>query len=69
MKIETKAVHAGDRKRIPGQATPVTTPIVNATSFVHESTETLDHVMGNEEPGWSQSWNPRFWAHIQSSLK
>ena len=55
MKIETKAVHAGDRKRIPGQATPVTTPIVNATSFVHESTETLDHVMGNEEPGWSYS--------------
>ncbi|MGA3024169.1 MAG: PLP-dependent aspartate aminotransferase family protein [Bryobacteraceae bacterium] len=55
MKIETKAVHAGDRKRIPGQPTPVTTPIVTASSFVHESTATLDRVMGNEEPGWSYS--------------
>ncbi len=53
MKIETKAVHAGDRKRIPGQPTPVTTPIVSASSFVHESTARLDRVMGNEEPGWS----------------
>ncbi len=55
MKIETKAVHAGDRKRIPGQPTPVTTPIVGASSFVHESTATLDRVMSNEEPGWSYS--------------
>ncbi len=55
MKIETKAVHAGDRKRIPGQPTPATTPIVTASSFVHESTATLDRVMGNEEPGWSYS--------------
>ena len=55
MKIETKAVHAGDRKRIPGQATPVTTPIVSAASFLHASTETLDRVMSNEEPGWSYS--------------
>jgi cystathionine beta-lyase/cystathionine gamma-synthase len=55
VKIETKAVHAGDRKRIPGQATPVTTPIVTASSFVHESTDTLDRVMGNEEAGWSYS--------------
>ncbi len=53
MKIETKAVHAGDRRRIPGQPTPVTTPIVTASSFVHENTATLDRVMGNEEPGWS----------------
>jgi len=55
VKIETKAVHAGDRKRVPGQATPTTTPIVTASSFVHESTDTLDRVMGNEEPGWSYS--------------
>jgi len=55
VKIETKAVHAGDRKRIPGQPTPATTPIVTASSFVHESTATLDRVMGNEEPGWSYS--------------
>jgi cystathionine beta-lyase/cystathionine gamma-synthase len=55
VKIETKAVHAGDRKRIPGQPTPVTTPIVSASSFVHQSTATLDRVMGNEEPGWSYS--------------
>jgi cystathionine gamma-synthase/methionine-gamma-lyase len=55
VKIETKAVHAGDRKRIPGQATPVTTAIVTASSFVHENTETLDRVMGNELPGWSYS--------------
>jgi len=55
VKIETKAVHAGDRKRIPGQPTPVTTPIVTATSFVHQSTATLDRVMGHEEEGWSYS--------------
>jgi cystathionine gamma-synthase/methionine-gamma-lyase len=55
VRIETRAVHAGDRKRIPGQPTPVTTPIVTASSFLHESTATLDRVMGHEEEGWSYS--------------
>jgi len=55
MKIETKAVHAGDRKRDPerpGAFIPVTTPIYTAASYVYESTEKLDRVLGQEEAGY-----------------
>ncbi|HZU24021.1 MAG TPA: PLP-dependent aspartate aminotransferase family protein [Bryobacteraceae bacterium] len=55
MKIETKAVHAGDRKADParrGSFVPVTTPIFTASSYVYESTDKLDRVMGQEEPGY-----------------
>jgi cystathionine beta-lyase/cystathionine gamma-synthase len=55
MKIETKAVHAGDRKRDPGQPdafVPVTTPIYTASSYVYENTAKLDRVLGREEPGY-----------------
>jgi len=53
MKIHTKAVHAGDRKRNPGSHVPVTTPIYTAASFFYESMEQLDRVFGREEPGFS----------------
>ncbi len=52
MKLHTKAVHAGDRKKPSGQI-PVTTPIYTAASFIPESIEQLDRIFGREETGWS----------------
>jgi len=54
VKIQTKAVHAGDRRKPPSQI-PVTTPIYAASSFLAESMEQLDRVMGMEEPGFCYS--------------
>jgi cystathionine beta-lyase/cystathionine gamma-synthase len=56
MKIETKAVHAGDRKNDPekpGGPVPSTTPIYNATTYIYPNSEKLDRVMGHEEAGFS----------------
>ncbi|MDP8980683.1 MAG: PLP-dependent aspartate aminotransferase family protein [Acidobacteriota bacterium] len=58
MKIETQAVHAGDRKpnpANPGGFVPVTTPIYSAASFVYQSAAQLDRVLGREEPGYCYS--------------
>jgi cystathionine gamma-synthase/methionine-gamma-lyase len=55
MKIETIAVHSGDRKKdpdSPGAFIPVTTPVFTAASYVYESTAKLDRVLGREEPGY-----------------
>jgi cystathionine gamma-synthase/methionine-gamma-lyase len=52
MKIETKAVHAGDRKQ-PGRHIPVTTPITTASSFVYDNIEELDRIFGHEQQGFS----------------
>ena len=54
MKIHSKAVHAGDRKKA-GQHIPITTPICTATSFFYDSMEKLDRVFGQEEPGFAYS--------------
>ena len=54
MRIHTKAVHAGDRKKPPPQI-PVVTPIYSAASFVAESTEQLDRIFARTEPGFSYS--------------
>ncbi len=54
MKIHTKAVHAGDRKK-PGPAVPTTTPIYTATTFAYEKMEELDRIFGREVPGYSYS--------------
>jgi cystathionine gamma-synthase/methionine-gamma-lyase len=51
VKIQTKAVHAGDRKKT-GRYVPVTTPIYTASSYFYESMEELDRVFGREEPGY-----------------
>ena len=51
MKIETKAVHAGDRKKA-GRHVPVTTPIYTASSFFYDDMEQLDRVFGQEETGF-----------------
>jgi cystathionine gamma-synthase/methionine-gamma-lyase len=58
MKIETTAVHAGDRKanpNAPGTFTPVTTPIYTAVSYTYDSTAKLDRVLGHEEEGFCYS--------------
>jgi len=49
-KLDTLAVHAGDRKRT-GAFVPVTTPIYSSSSFYYPEMETLDRVFGNEIPG------------------
>ena len=51
MKIQTKAVHAGDRKKT-GAHVPATTPIYTASSYFYDSMEELDRVFGQEEPGY-----------------
>jgi cystathionine gamma-synthase/methionine-gamma-lyase len=52
LKIETQAVHAGDRKK-PGPAVPVTTPVHLASSYFYDSMEQLDRVFARTEPGYS----------------
>jgi len=52
LKIHTKAVHAGDRKKA-GTHIPVTTPIHTATTYFYESMEQLDRIFGQEEQGYS----------------
>ena len=55
MKIETKAIHAGDRKADPtnpGAFIPVTTPIYTAASYIYQNTAQLDRVLGQEEDGY-----------------
>jgi len=54
VRIHTKAVHAGDRKK-GGAQVPVTTPIHTAASFIPENTEQLDRILGDEERGYCYS--------------
>jgi len=51
LKIHTKAVHAGDRKK-PGPAVPVTTPIYTGTTYSYESMAQLDRIFSQEENGY-----------------
>ncbi len=53
MKFESEVVHAGDRKRNPGQVVPSTTPIHLGTTYFYDSAATLDRVLGDEEEGFS----------------
>jgi cystathionine beta-lyase/cystathionine gamma-synthase len=55
MKIDTKVVHAGDRKKDPGRPgsfVPSSTPIYTATTYLYEDTAKLDRVLGHEEAGF-----------------
>ena len=54
MKIETKAVHVGDRKKA-GAHVPVTTPIFTASSYFYDSMEELDRIFGREDRGYCYS--------------
>jgi cystathionine beta-lyase/cystathionine gamma-synthase len=51
MKLQTKAVHAGDRKKA-GAHVPTSTPIYTASSYFYESMEELDRVFGGEDSGY-----------------
>ncbi|MBV8844340.1 MAG: PLP-dependent transferase [Bryobacterales bacterium] len=53
MKLETKTVHWGDRRRKTGGFTPVTTPIYTASTYLYDNVEQLDRVLGREEEGAS----------------
>jgi cystathionine beta-lyase/cystathionine gamma-synthase len=50
VQIHSKAVHAGDRKKL-GPHVPITTPIYTASSYFYESMEQLDRIFGQEEHG------------------
>jgi cystathionine beta-lyase/cystathionine gamma-synthase len=50
LKIHTKAVHTGDRKKL-GSHVPVTTPIYTASAYSYDSMEQLDRIFGQEETG------------------
>ena len=52
IKIETKAVHTGDRKKA-GPQIPSTTPINLASTYFYDSMQQLDRVFGQEEQGFS----------------
>jgi cystathionine beta-lyase/cystathionine gamma-synthase len=64
MKLNTRAVHAGDRKRAGSQSAkqwvPVTTPIYTAASYFYEDAADLDRVFANEMPGpsYARHGNP-----------
>jgi cystathionine gamma-synthase/methionine-gamma-lyase len=53
MNFESKVVHAGDRKRRKGAVIPSTTPIHLSSTYFYDSAETLDHVLGQPEEGFS----------------
>jgi cystathionine gamma-synthase/methionine-gamma-lyase len=50
LQIHSKAVHAGDRKKL-GPHIPTSTPIYTASSYVYESMAQLDRIFGQEEAG------------------
>lgn len=52
MKIETKAVHAGERKPAPKQ-TPVATPVYTAASYITASQAEQDRIFGEAEKGFA----------------
>jgi len=54
VKIQTKAVHAGDRKKT-GPFIPVTTPIYTASSFYYEDIQDLDRIFAREQQGYCYS--------------
>jgi cystathionine beta-lyase/cystathionine gamma-synthase len=59
MKMNTRAVHAGDRKH-NGSWVPVTTPIHTAVSYFYDDVADLDRVFANQlaGPNYSRHGNP-----------
>jgi len=54
MKIQTKAVHAGDRKR-PQQQIPVSTPVHFAASWICADQAEQDRIFAHEQRGYAYS--------------
>jgi len=65
MKIESKTVHWGDRRKA-GNFTPSTTPIYTASTYIYDSVEQLDRIFGLEEEGPSYA---RFDNPTRSALE
>src|SRR5579863_9823484 len=59
MKLNTRAVHAGDRKH-NGSWTPITTPIHTAVTYFYDDANDLERVFANElqGPNYSRHGNP-----------
>lgn len=59
VKLDTRAVHAGDRKRT-GSFVPVTVPIHTATTYFYDDAAQLDSVFSGETagPSYSRHGNP-----------
>ena len=59
MKIESKMVHFGDRRK-PGPFVPSTTPIYTASSYFYDSMDQLDRIFAGEEagPSYARYGNP-----------
>jgi cystathionine beta-lyase/cystathionine gamma-synthase len=59
MKIESKLIHWGDRKK-PGNFTPVSTPIYTTSSYFYDSMDQLDRIFAREEegPSYQRYGNP-----------
>jgi len=55
MKLNSRAVHTGDRKRSELGWTPVTTPIHLSSGYIYNDMEELDRVFAKEIPGQSYS--------------
>jgi cystathionine gamma-synthase/methionine-gamma-lyase len=54
MKIQTKAVHAGDRRK-PQTQIPVSTPVHFAASWINESQAEQDRIFAAEQKGYAYS--------------
>jgi cystathionine beta-lyase/cystathionine gamma-synthase len=54
MRLHTKAVHAGDRKKA-GDFIPVTTPIYTAATYLYDEMAQLDRIFAREAPGYAYS--------------
>ena len=54
VKLQTRAIHVGDRKRT-GSWIPVTTPIHTAASYFYDDMADLEKVFAGEMPGWNYS--------------
>ncbi len=67
VKLHTRAVHAGDRKKA-NPAIPVTTPIVTASSYTYERMETLDQVFAEEVDGYCYARYDSPTAHALEEL-
>ncbi len=57
--LQTRAVHAAERKRGNGMV-PVTTPIYTAATYIYDDISDLDRVFGHEKegPSYARYSNP-----------
>ena len=54
-RLDTRAVHSGERARHGGRFTSTTTPIYRTATFIYDTAEELDAVFGGEAEGYVYS--------------